>query len=97
MNNKFHIIIDNVGVEEYDRFLWHMEMDGIHRLFSRLVGFQVNNDGIFPVYQPALSVESRAGQLFIEIHWSRYTSRVLLFDRNGIHSQKYDVREDLDE
>ena len=93
---KFHIILEGAGVEEYDKFLWHMKIDGIHRLFSSLVGFKVNEDGMFPIYQPILSVESRAGQLFVEVHLSRFTSRVFLFDRLGVHTQKYDTRKDME-
>lgn len=93
--NKFHIVIEDKEIKEYKRFLWHIKTDNIHRLFSRLVGITQKEEGVFPIYLPVLSIETHSGQLFVEIHLTRYKSRVLLFDRNGIHSKKFDVREDL--
>jgi len=61
--------------------------------WSKLTGLQVKDDGIEGLYKPVFSFERRAGQSYLEIHWSTQQSTVLLFDRYGIHARNYDVRE----
>jgi len=94
--NKFVIVLPE-KVLEFDRFFWHSSQDNIHRLVNRLVGFQLAEDGIYPVYQPLISVETRSGQLYVEFHLSRWKSYILLFDRFGVHTKEFDIRKEYDE
>ena len=88
---KFSVILPE-EVVEYKRFLWKEEVDGIYRCLNRLSGLILNERGVSPVYLPTFSFEKRAGQIYIEIHFSKWQSLVTLIDKYGIHPKLFDLR-----
>jgi hypothetical protein len=91
--NKFSLVLPD-KLEEFDKRIWHFEDQGIHRYYNRLVGLKLTNNGHAPVYQPLISTEKRAGQTYLEFHFSRYTGLIFMFDRWGVHPKYYDFRKE---
>jgi len=87
---KFYLIL-LATVEEYQRFYWFKRSGERLTFFVRLVGIKWA-ENISPIYKPLISVEKRAGQVFIEIAFTVWVSWLILIDRNGIHTSVFDLR-----
>ena len=81
---------------QYPKFYWNVKKDGVNRLLSRLVGIIIDQDGVEPMYRPAISLENRAGQLYVEFHLTASTSLIVLIDRFGIHFKHVDFMEEYE-
>lgn len=90
---KFSVILPD-EVVEYQRFYFSMKIDNVVRLFSRLIGFKISGEEIYPVYQPIFSYEKEKGDLFFEIHFSKWTSLVININKTGCHWKWFDIRKD---
>jgi hypothetical protein len=94
--SKFTINVPG-NIIEVKRFYWAIKNDGYTRLLSKLVGVQLTDKGIAPLYLPVLSFEKRAGQLYFEFHLNKWKSLIILIDKNGIDTKIFDIREEYDE
>lgn len=92
---KFSLILPDTVIE-YRRFLWATQRDQQLGLFVRLIGFKVDSGQINPIYQPIFSFDKLSNGRYMEIHFSRWTSYVILINKTGIHGRWFDIRKGVD-
>lgn len=92
---KFSLILPE-KVVEFRRFLWATQRDQRLGFFVRLIGFKVESGEINPIYQPIFTFDKLSKGKYMEIHFSRWTSYVILVNKSGIHGRWFDIRKGAD-
>ena len=91
---RWFTIIHPHEVVDYRRFYWYLRRDDGIRFFARLMGVKLDGGQIHPVYQPVFTVEKESGRYFFEIHFTRWTSYMIVLSRSGLHGTYLDMRKD---
>jgi hypothetical protein len=82
-------------IVEYRRFFWLTRQNKRLSFLARLIGFKVDGRIVNPVYQPIFTIEKLTTGKYLEVHFSRWTSYVILINKSGIHGKWFDIRKKM--
>jgi hypothetical protein len=92
---KFSLILPD-KVDEFKRFFWATQREQRLGLLVWLIGIKVGGREISTVYQPVFTFEKLSDGVYLEIHFSRWSSYVILINKSGFHGRWFDIRKGSD-
>jgi hypothetical protein len=93
---KFTIILPD-EVRQYQRFYWRVDWDDHQRFLVKLVGFELNEDGLMPIYLPRFSFQHEAGQFYCSFQLDNWRSLEMTLDRTGLHFNWNNLKKEGDD